>query len=423
MQKNFLSFVFVVSVLFLAACGGSSGMELMLSEPASASPPASASTITTESVPVGPAGAPTGGGAASDDHGFAWGDTLAWWDEEMYMMGADDFEPSAPPAPAAPAEGGSAPSPSAPDSAQGSVRVEIEIDLDLQPPPPPDIEPNLPDMDAYEHELPLELILQDELLDILPVLAVEPILIHSADIVIASYDFDNASGRLRDIAASRGGFVEQSNLFSRFYGNRIVNPETFEHEPIYLRVHTMTLRVPAHQFQETVIYIENLGHIVSSTQHGQNVTTEYNNTIFRLDSMRLEEDILVSQITDNLPLQERLALERRLSDLRSRINLYEMRLTRMDQLIRFSTIEVELQERQQLEDEDEENGLIVVEADYTEGFGQRFGSAISGSLTILQEILIFLAAVTIPLSLLAIVVLGVIVLYRKVSTRIARYNE
>ena len=214
-------------------------------------------------------------------------------------------------------------------------------------------------------------------------------LIRTADVQMHAEEdrFDQVVDALRVAAPNAGGFVEWSEL-----GSYRVHPRNF-------RIFEITLRVPGERFEEVLLYVESLAHVTSSRQSSEDVTAQYYNILGRLDTSLIQQDRVLALIEQAQHIDHILELERHLGEIRTQIELYQAQLIQIDSRATYSTINVTL-----LEVEDE-TAVIVVDA-----LGGRiataFNASLSGTGVFLQETLIFLAGIVIPLSSIALFVLA-----------------
>jgi len=196
--------------------------------------------------------------------------------------------------------------------------------------------------------------------------------------------FDEVADALRYAATGVGGFVENSNLNVREFRNQ------------QLRTLSITLRVPAEYFDSVLFRVESLATVTSTNQSAEDVTAEFYDMLSRLETRRIEEERVLAFIEQAENINDLLALEERLGQIRRQIEQYTARINNLDQLATFSTIHVRLSEREE----------EVVIAPTT--LGGRISVAFLGSVNaigfVFQEFVIFMAGALIPLSVLALMI-------------------
>jgi len=198
-------------------------------------------------------------------------------------------------------------------------------------------------------------------------------IIQTAWVELESEYFDDAVADLRQIVESAGGFIEAERTERR-----------------HRRVFTITLRVPAANFEYSLWRAEASATVRSTNQHAEDVTSQFYDTTSRLETRRIEEDRLLALIEDAENVHDILELERRLSNTRLQIETYAARLNNLAGQIAYSTIFVTLHD----------TGEIPMPAIEGPGLWERIGNAFGGSVTAtghgIQNFVIFMAGATIP---------------------------
>jgi hypothetical protein len=196
--------------------------------------------------------------------------------------------------------------------------------------------------------------------------------------------FEEVVEALRLTAPSVGGFVESSSLgHSEARGWR---PRTFN----------ITLRVPAEYFDWALNYIESLATVTSSMQNAEDITSEFYDMLGRLETRRIEEERVLAFIEQAVEINDLLALEERLGQIRMQIEQYMSRINHLDQLATFSTIHVRLTEEE----------TVVIAATLGGRIGQSFTGSLRATGAFFQNLIIFMAGAVVPLSVLALMALA-----------------
>lgn len=228
--------------------------------------------------------------------------------------------------------------------------------------------------------------------------------IRNAQISMNTLYFEETVANIAEIIAAYGGFVENSNMWML----------TIRGEDLWRADYV--LRVPVDYFDSANNAIVNLGEIVSFSASSEDITTQFQDLESRMNIRLEEERRLIEMIENTTDLEDLLTLERRLSDLRLTIEGQRRRLDNLDNLASFSTINLFLQEITE-----EEAGIIPTGA---EGDGiiarisTAFGGSINFSLILLENIAVAIAALILPVSIIAaLVFVGFKVVTMKVQKR------
>jgi len=186
--------------------------------------------------------------------------------------------------------------------------------------------------------------------------------------------FDDVVHSLRQIATSVNGYIESENLAT--HARQIFN---------------ITLRIPSAYFQDVMLQIEDLADVRHSRQSAEDVTDQFYDTASRLATRRIEENRLLALIEDATEVRDILDLERRLSETRVQIEMYDAVMIRMANQIAYSTIYVTVF--------DIADQPIVPIAGPTLGdrIGGAFGDSINSITRGFQGFVVWLAGAIIPL--------------------------
>jgi len=218
--------------------------------------------------------------------------------------------------------------------------------------------------------------------------------IRRASLTMESEDFDTTVDALRAAAPAVNGYIE-SEVLTGTGARRL----------------TIVLRVPVAAFDYALRHVQTLGTVTHQNQWADDVTAQFYDLAGNLETRRIEEDRILDLIDRAGDIHELLALEARLSNVRQTIASYLAQLNQMAGLVSYSTITVTLTE----------DSPPVVPAGLTLGerIGGAFGDSVDGTVSVLQGIVVFLAAAVIPLALLAVVGLVIWLIVKTVKKRTA----
>jgi hypothetical protein len=213
-----------------------------------------------------------------------------------------------------------------------------------------------------------------------------PKIIQNARVDMQTERFDDVSENLRNIATDVGGFVEyaEMNDYSHHKNQRSRN--------FYI-----TLRVPRERFDEVLRQVESLATVRSSTQSAEDVTAQYYDLAGRLETKKIEEERVLDMIGRAETIEDMLALEKRLGQIRTDIERFTTQMIGIDRLAAFSSIHVALTEVTN-------ETLIFAPEGLGERMGQAFSSSLNGTLLFFQNFIIFLAGALIPLVFIGVII-------------------
>ena len=109
------------------------------------------------------------------------------------------------------------------------------------------------------------------------------------------------------------------------------------------RLH-LTARVPAEVSDTFVNELGNLGTVVSQSETAEDVTLQYSDTESRIESLKVEQKRLNELLEKAESLENIIALEDRLTEVRYELESYQSQKNMYDDLITYSTINITLKE-------------------------------------------------------------------------------
>lgn len=230
-------------------------------------------------------------------------------------------------------------------------------------------------------------------------------IIYSANLSIQTTEFDTAVSLLEKNVAQIGGFVENSNVNGDvFYNNdgttQIVN-----------RWANYTVRVPAESFEAFLRQADGLGNVVSSGRYAENVTSTYTDYEAHLSSLKTEQERLLSMLEKATEVDNLIALEQRLSEVRYEIESIERNLRNLDRQISYSTVDITLQEVERY------TPTVPVTRTFGEKLADAFSDGLSGFVSGLKAFIVWLVSALPALLVIAVIVVVVIVIVRRVKKK------
>ena len=200
---------------------------------------------------------------------------------------------------------------------------------------------------------------------------------------------ENFSGLMEQVSSHTtqlGGYVESQEAD---YGNA---PDQTQ-----ARRADLTIRIPAEQLQTFVGRISELSHILRSRETAEDITLTYADTESRMAALETERDRLMALMEQAETMEDLLAVESRLTEVRYQLESTGSQLKLYDNLVSYSTVYLAVEEVQKLTPTEQP----TIWEKITDGFRENLSSLGSG----LASLLVFLAAGTpywVPLALLAL---------------------
>ncbi len=225
-------------------------------------------------------------------------------------------------------------------------------------------------------------------------------IIYNADLSLESKQFSAAQDALLQAAAKAGAYVQNSDEGgSEESGSRWVN---------------YTFRVPSSSYREFLSGAVQAGNVLNKSESTEDVTAEYVDVQARLESLEKQEARLLELAAKAETLEDLLAIENQLTDVRYRIESYTGQKKVMDNLIAYSTVDVSLSEVQ---------NLTPQSRSFTSRLGRAFKGSWQNFMENLQDIIISLIYLLPTLVLLAAIVAIVLVIVRKAGKRQAEKRK
>lgn len=208
-------------------------------------------------------------------------------------------------------------------------------------------------------------------------------------------EFDSMKENLEQSISSYGGYVEYSDFSAPQGGYR-------------LRYYSITARIPADKLDEFVETAGNLGTLTNKSENVEDVTLDYVDKTAYRDSLKVEYERVMELLEKATDLDQILALESKLSNLRYEINSYESQIRTYDNLISYSTVNININEVKQV-------------TETSTSVGSRIRSGFTASLTSIKEffveLFVFVASNLPVLLLWALVIVIVVILIRKIAAK------
>lgn len=155
-------------------------------------------------------------------------------------------------------------------------------------------------------------------------------LIRTASVTLEVSQTGGALQRLTGLVKEQAGYVSDLQEWIDELGNQSA---------------TVTLRVPAPRFEETLEQVKRLGKALSVQVNSEDVTEEYVDVEAQLRNLKRTEERLLGHLSRTGKLADTLAVERELSRVRQQIERLEGRLRFLSHRIEYCTLSVTLRQR------------------------------------------------------------------------------
>jgi hypothetical protein len=213
-------------------------------------------------------------------------------------------------------------------------------------------------------------------------------IIKNGYMTVETLDFDAATSGIVRRTQQLGGFIASSNVQGWSQANARNKPMRNAHYKI---------RVPSNKFEQFMTDIGELGNVTRSENWGEDVSAQYFDTEARLESLNVQEDRLLTILSKAEQLSDIIELERELAQVRYEIENLTGTLRKWDNLVAFSTLEIDIYEVKEIEEIEEEPETLW------DKITRSFKRSLESVVAFLEGLLIFLIG-SIPVLLLLAVI-------------------
>ena len=177
-------------------------------------------------------------------------------------------------------------------------------------------------------------------------------LIRTKSVTVETKNLDKSLEKINTAIDTFGAYVEHSTLDSPSYVSEYDDKRTY----------TMTIRVPEDKLDAFMNQLDSTGTVTNATESTEDVTLQYTDIEAHKKALKTEYDRVMELLGKAETMDQILALESKLSDLRYQIDSYESQLKVMDNQVTYSTVSLTLREVEYEKDADKSYGTRIVNA-------------------------------------------------------------
>lgn len=177
-------------------------------------------------------------------------------------------------------------------------------------------------------------------------------LIRTKSVTVETKNLDKSLEKVNTAIDTFGAYVEHSTLDSPSYVSEYDDKRTY----------TMTIRVPEDKLDAFMNQLDSTGTVTNATESTEDVTLQYTDIEAHKKALKTEYDRVMELLGKAETMDQILALESKLSDLRYQIDSYESQLKVMDNQVTYSTVSLTLREVEYEKDADKSYGTRIVNA-------------------------------------------------------------
>ena len=189
-------------------------------------------------------------------------------------------------------------------------------------------------------------------------------LIRSASMTLETLHFDQTIADVTALVSDLGGYMESTHIEGESARSGYTNERSAE----------FTARVPVSSYDTAKEELAQLGSVRERSENAEDVTEQYYDVQAELDALKIQQERLLAMMEQADKMEDLIALEEALTDVRARINERTSAIRRYDGLIEYATIYLTVNE-------------VVEYAELAEKpatFGQRVAETFKGSLEFIR---------------------------------------
>ena len=218
-------------------------------------------------------------------------------------------------------------------------------------------------------------------------------IIRNASFTVKTTDYDTDLERLQTLAKDLGGRVEYLSA-----SGDAASGQT--------RSASLTLRIPAQQLDEFLSGVEGIGNVTAMTQEMQDVSDSYYDVQTRLDTQRKKLERLQAMFTAAEDVSDLIEIESAIADAQYYIDRYTSQLKTYDSKVEYSTVNASVREVRVTEMKEVTLGQRIAEG---------FQNSLDAGAEFLEDMVIFLVSALPWLIAVAVVIVIVRLIVRKVK--------
>ena len=210
----------------------------------------------------------------------------------------------------------------------------------------------------------------------------------------------NVEGRI----AALGGYVENRNVYNGGAGS------------LRSRSASLTIRIPAEQLDQFVEQVSGVSNVISHSENSKDVTLAYVATESRITALETEQTRLLELLAEAKDMSDLLALEGKLTDVRTELEQYKSQLRLYDNQVNYATVHLTITEVKEYTVVEEE------EPSFWARLWTGFTGAIKTVWMLTKEIVIFLVT-AVPFLVLPALILTAILLPKRLRRKKQKKQE
>lgn len=162
-------------------------------------------------------------------------------------------------------------------------------------------------------------------------------IIYSASMTLQVEEYDKAYKSILQYVKDVDGFVQNSSTYNPEYNLSRDGNQRIKEGYIFIRV-------PSKSFEDAINVIGKTGNVINDSISGDNITSQYRDIEVELKNLEVQEERIVEIMKKADKVEDILEIERELNRIRTEINMRKTSLKNWDQLVDYSSIEINIRE-------------------------------------------------------------------------------
>ncbi len=226
-------------------------------------------------------------------------------------------------------------------------------------------------------------------------------IIQNAYVVMETLSFDDVVSKVKENTYEFKGYFESM----RIDGKRMDVDDDMQN-----RYANYTIRIPKDKYEEFLSSFGKLGNIIVNELNSEDVTDRYIDTEARLSALKVQELRLLEIMSNATEIEDIIALEERLSEVRYEIEKYTGDIRKWDNLVEFTTIQLEVREVREIS-EPVPDGLL-----------KRSTEQFNNSIDTMSELLQMLVVLSFGVAPFLVIIIPIGLVVRYFDKRRTRYG-
>ena len=228
--------------------------------------------------------------------------------------------------------------------------------------------------------------------------------IYTAYAEIETIDFDGSVEKVYGLLEQYNAFIENSYITGKSYSTEFYGHQSY-------RIAEFTIRVPREHYSALTSSLGILGNVLSVNSSVDNITSQYIDTESRLETYRIEEERLLAMLEKATTVEEMIAIEERLSEVRYNIESLTSQLKNWDNKVNYSTVTIYINEVKEL------TVQVPVQRTYWQEIGDGLEATFKDIGRFFKNLFKFIIVNFPVIIILAVVVAIIIIIFRKATKK------